>query len=85
MPFYGEVIAGMGIRAIAVSVLRAQGTTVGFLYLGRMSRGARFGSELERLRRALPALALGKRLFDAEPASLTPGVAAGAPLTPREL
>ena len=43
MPFYSEIVAGLGIRAIAVSVLRTQGKIIGCLYLGRVSRGARFG------------------------------------------
>lgn len=64
MPFYREVISGLGIRAIALSVLKLQGQVVGCLYLGRTSRGACFGSELEQLERALPALALGERLYD---------------------
>ena len=64
MPFYDEVIAGLGIRAVALCVLRTQGQVVGCLYLGRTAHGARFGAELERLRSALPLLALGKRLHD---------------------
>jgi DNA-binding CsgD family transcriptional regulator len=67
MPFYREVISGLGIRAIALSVLKLQGKVVGCLYLGRSSRGARFGSELARLKRALPALSLGVRLYDSSP------------------
>jgi DNA-binding CsgD family transcriptional regulator len=84
MPFYREVIGGLGIRAIALCVLRAQGKSLGCLYLGRVSRGARFGRELEQLKRALPALALGKRLFEAEPLPPAVSAAFNAPLTHRE-
>lgn len=64
MPFYREVVAAHGIVATAVSVLRAQGEIIGCLYLGRTTRSATFARELPQLRAALPALALGKRLFD---------------------
>ncbi len=82
MPFYREVISGLGIRAIAVSVLELHGQVVGCLYLGRTSRGARFDAELERLRRALPVLSLGKRLYDSQPR--VAGAAFAPPLTDRE-
>jgi DNA-binding CsgD family transcriptional regulator len=64
MPFYREVVRNLGIRATAASVLKVQGQTLGCLYLGRTSRGARFDSELGLLRRALPVLSLGRRLFE---------------------
>lgn len=84
MPFYREVISGLGIRAIALSVLKLQGKVVGCLYLGRTSRGARFGRELEQLKRALPALALGERVYDSPlPAARTESAFAPA-LTGRE-
>ena len=84
MPFYREVISGLGIRAIAVSVLQMHGKAVGCLYLGRTSRGARFGAELERLRSALPVLSLGKRLYDS-PLGLGSAAEAFSPrLTERE-
>jgi len=84
MPFYREVIDGLGIRAIAVSVLRLHGKQVGCLYLGRTSRGARFGAELERLRRALPVLSLGKRLYDSSFGVATAAQAFSPRLTERE-
>jgi DNA-binding CsgD family transcriptional regulator len=65
MPFYGEVTAGLGIRAIAVSVLTVRGTPSRCLYLGRTSRGASFGRELDVFRAALPILALGAGVHDA--------------------
>jgi len=83
MPFYREVISGLGIRAIALSVLELQGQVTGCLYLGRTSRGARFGRELEQLAHALPALSLGERLYDLPPASLG-GSAFSPALTGRE-
>jgi DNA-binding CsgD family transcriptional regulator len=60
MPFYREVVSGHGIRATAVAILRLRGEVSGSVYLGRTGRGARFGSELGLLRRALPVLALGE-------------------------
>lgn len=59
MPFYQEVVAGHGIRATAVAVLRMGGRAVGSMFLGRVSPSAHFGGELELLRRALPVLSLG--------------------------
>jgi DNA-binding CsgD family transcriptional regulator len=84
MPFYREIVRGHGIRVTAVSVLRAQGELIGCLYLGRTSRGARFRTELERLREALPALALGKRLFDLMPQGAPAGAEPALSLTRRE-
>jgi DNA-binding CsgD family transcriptional regulator len=84
MPFYREVISGLGIRAIAVSVLRLHGKAVGCLYLGRTSRGARFGVELERLRGALPVLSLGKRLYDSSFGLAAAAQAFSPALTERE-
>lgn len=84
MPFYAEIIAGLGIRAVALAVLRAQGQVVGCLYLGRNSRGARFGSELDRLRPALPVLALGKRLHDLAQSASPKSTMFVPPLTQRE-
>lgn len=60
MPFYREVVSGHGIRATAVAILRLRGQVSGSVFLGRTSRGARFGAELGLLRRALPVLALGE-------------------------
>jgi DNA-binding CsgD family transcriptional regulator len=84
MPFYREVISGLGIRAIALSVLKLQGKVVGCLYLGRTSRGARFGRELEQLERALPVLALGERLYDLPLPAALPASAFSPALTGRE-
>lgn len=58
-PFYREVVAGLGIRAIAVCVLRFRDEPVASMYLGRTSRGATFQRQLPILERALPALSLG--------------------------
>jgi DNA-binding CsgD family transcriptional regulator len=82
MPFYREVISGLGIRAIALSVLKLRGQVVGCLYLGRTSRGARFGGELEPLERALPALALGERLYDLPPSLSLPAASSQAGFSP---
>lgn len=84
MPFYNEIIAGLGIRAVALSVLRTQGRIVGCVYLGRNSRGARFGSELDRLRPALPVLALGKRLHELAASAKPDSSLFAPPLTRRE-
>lgn len=65
MPFYREVVAGHGIRATAVAILRLRGQVSGSIFLGRSSRGARFGSELAVLRGALPVLALGEAVHAA--------------------
>jgi len=59
MPFYREVVAGYGIKATAVALLRVRGRISSCVFLGRTARGARFGRELALLRRALPVLALG--------------------------
>lgn len=75
MPFYREIVRGHGIRATVVCLLRSRGQVSSCLYLGRTSRGARFdGAKLDRLREALPALALGKRLFDALPDVTPPAI-----------
>jgi DNA-binding CsgD family transcriptional regulator len=66
MPFYREVVAGHGIRAAAVGLLRVRGQVLGCVFLGRASLGARFGCELALLRRALPALSLGEILHQSE-------------------
>lgn len=66
MPFYREVVAGHGIRATAVAILRLRGQVSGSVFLGRTSRGARFGGELAALRRALPVLALGEGVHGAQ-------------------
>jgi DNA-binding CsgD family transcriptional regulator len=84
MVFYREVVSGHGIRATAVSVLRTQGQVVGCLYLGRTSRSARFGDEVEHLRHALPALSLGKRLFDLSPRGARATAGRELPFTARE-
>lgn len=83
MPFYREVVSGHGIRATAVAIMRLRGQISGCIFLGRTSRGARFGGELGLLRRALPLLAL------AEAAHLAPTAHAAKALesldlTPRE-
>ncbi len=86
MPFYREVVAGHGIRATAVAMLSMGGRAVGCVFLGRVSPGARFGGELELLRRALPALSLGSvahlTLSQVEPAAWAPPDVLN--LTPRE-
>jgi DNA-binding CsgD family transcriptional regulator len=66
MPFYREVVAGHGIRATAIGLLRLRGQVFGCVFLGRVSSGARFGDELELLRRALPALSLGDAVHESE-------------------
>lgn len=81
MPFYREIIGGLGIKAIAAAVVRAQGEPARCLYLGRTSRGARFGDELMLLRAALPIIGLGAAQF-ARSQSMSPADA--WPLTPRE-
>jgi DNA-binding CsgD family transcriptional regulator len=84
MPFYREVISGLGIRAIGLSVLTLRGEVVGCMYLGRTLRGAHFGDELAQLERALPALSLGVRLYDL-PSPASPADFAFSPaLTARE-
>lgn len=86
MPFYREVVAGHGIRATAVAMLRVGGRAVGAVFLGRTSQGAHFGDELELLRRALPVLSLGSVVHFA--LSQAPELAPAAPdlvnLTSRE-
>lgn len=72
MPFYREVVAGHGIRATAVALLRMRGRVSGAIFLGRTARGARFADELDLLRRALPVLSLGDAVHVAE-AELLPG------------
>jgi DNA-binding CsgD family transcriptional regulator len=67
MPFYREVVASHGIRATAVGLLRMGGRSLGSLFLGRVSVGARFGGELLLLRRALPVLSLGSAAHAALP------------------
>lgn len=64
-PFYREVVRGLGIRAMAASVLVFRGQPVASLYLGRTSPGARFDSALETLRRELPILTLAYVAHDA--------------------
>jgi DNA-binding CsgD family transcriptional regulator len=61
MPFYREVIAPLGLRTILGGIFRIRGRTSGALYLGRTS-ASRFDATLERLRIALPLLALGHEL-----------------------
>jgi DNA-binding CsgD family transcriptional regulator len=80
---YREVMLSLGIRAVALSVLQLHGQMSGCMYLGRTSRGARFGTELVALRRALPVLALGHRLYEQE-AGFTPRARFLAQLTDRE-
>jgi DNA-binding CsgD family transcriptional regulator len=58
MPFYREVIAGLGLSLVLGGVFRIGGRAVGALYLGRTSN-SRFGAASDRLRAALPLLALG--------------------------
>jgi DNA-binding CsgD family transcriptional regulator len=73
MPFYREVVAGHGIRATVVGLLRARGRLWGSVFLGRTLRGSRFAGELLLLRRALPVLSLGEALYserDAEHSAL---------------
>lgn len=83
MPFYREVVAGHGIRATAVALLRLRGHVSGCIFLGRTARGARFGGELGLLRRALPVLALANAVH--AKVELTPTAAPEASrLTPRE-
>jgi DNA-binding CsgD family transcriptional regulator len=77
MPFYREVVAGHGIRATAVGLLRMGGRAVGSLFLGRVSTGAHFGAELALLRRALPTLSLGSVAHAA-----LPQLVAARPLAP---
>ncbi len=83
MPFYREVVAGHGIRATAIAMLRLRGQVSGCIFLGRTSRGARFGGELGLLRRALPVLALGEAVYLA-PSLPTPTSLFALELTPRE-
>ncbi|MBS2016454.1 MAG: response regulator transcription factor [Deltaproteobacteria bacterium] len=63
MPFYREIVGGLGIRAIAAAIVRVRGESDSALYLGRTSRGARFGKELALLRAALPILGLAAAQF----------------------
>ncbi len=63
-PFYREVVHPLGIRCAAISVLRFRQQTIGCLYIGRVAGASNFRKELALLRKALPALAMGKRLFD---------------------
>jgi DNA-binding CsgD family transcriptional regulator len=84
MPFYREVVAGHGIRATAVGILRLRGQVSGSVFLGRSSRGARFGGELAVLRAALPVLALGEAVHTPTPAAPAPAAFDDLGLTPRE-
>ena len=83
MPFYREVVAGHGIRATAVGILRLRGQVSGSVFLGRSSRGARFGGELAVLRAALPVLALGEAVHT-PPAAPPAATFDDFGLTPRE-
>ena len=85
MPFYREVVAGHGIRATAVAILRLRGQVSGSVFLGRSSRGARFGGELSLLRAALPVLALGEAVHATAPAARIVPTFDGLRLSPREL
>jgi DNA-binding CsgD family transcriptional regulator len=82
MPFYREVVAGHGIRATAVAILRQRGQVSGSVFLGRSSRGARFGGELGLLKRALPVLTLAEAVHIAGDLSSVADHSFG--LTPRE-
>lgn len=84
MPFYREVVAGHGIRATAVAMLRLRGQVSGSVFLGRSSRGARFGGELSVLRAALPVLALGEAVYAPTPAAPRGSTFDDLGLTPRE-
>lgn len=88
MHFYREVVKGHGIVATAVSIYGMRGRPASCMYLGRTSRGARFAAtELESLRRSLPALALGEAIHvvpDAAPLGGTPEQLPLASLTARE-
>lgn len=84
MPFYREVVAGHGIRATAVAILRLRGQVSGSVFLGRSSRGARFGGELAMLRAALPVLALGEAVHTPMPAAPATATFDDLGLTPRE-
>jgi DNA-binding CsgD family transcriptional regulator len=84
MPFYREVVAALGIRATAISVLSLHGAPVGCAYLGRTSRGSSFAdSELQKLKPALSVLALGKKLYELPMRTTAAGLFA-PPLTERE-
>jgi DNA-binding CsgD family transcriptional regulator len=83
MPFYREVVAGHGICATAVAMLRLRGQVSGCVFLGRTSRSARFGGELGLLRRALPVLALGEALHVVD-SGLSRTAVVAPELTPRE-
>jgi DNA-binding CsgD family transcriptional regulator len=84
MPFYREVVAGHGIRATAVAILRLRGQVSGSVFLGRSSWGARFGGELSLLRGALPVLALGEAVHAPAHAPPSPQTFDAFGLTPRE-
>ena len=81
-PFYREVIAGLGIRTIAVCVLRFRHAPVAAMYLGRTSRGRTFRRQLPTLERALPTIALGH--VAQRSSSSGRGTLDRPPLTPRE-
>jgi DNA-binding CsgD family transcriptional regulator len=83
MPFYQEVVARHGIQATGLSVLKLHGVTIGCAYFGRMTRGARFGDELAKIRPALGVLALGKKLYELPTRSAGSELFA-PPLTERE-
>lgn len=57
--FYREIVAGLGLRTIAVSVLELRRQPVSCIYFGWTSRQARREREVAVLRAALPLLALG--------------------------
>jgi DNA-binding CsgD family transcriptional regulator len=84
MPFYREVVAGHGIRATLIAVLRLRGRVWGSMYLGRTSRSARFQGDLAALRRALPILALGAAVHGGSEAPAPPLSSDGVRRTPRE-
>jgi DNA-binding CsgD family transcriptional regulator len=64
MPFYREVVRGLGLSRVAVSVMHMFGRQTRALYLGRTARGTRFSRVLSVLRDALPILALGAELHE---------------------
>lgn len=84
MPFYREVVAGHGIRATAVALLRLRGQLSGCVFLGRAARGARFGGELRLLSQALPILALGNAVHEKLELPAPKATAELRRLTPRE-
>lgn len=59
-PFYGEVVAGLGLRTVGIAVPLLRGRRVASIYFGYTRHSERSLAALRRLSGALPILALGE-------------------------